>query len=160
MRARYFLAFTALCAVAAACENDPLGPQCEEISSTVARTNGDTVTTTTGLRYLEVRAGTGATVTSCAEVGIHYTVFVNGTAIDSLRVAGEEFPFVAGAQPPEVILGVEEGVLGMRVGGRRRLIIPPSLGYGSTPRIDPRTGAVAIPANSTLVFDVEVVSFD
>jgi peptidylprolyl isomerase len=160
MRARYFLAFAALCAAAAACENDPVGPQCEEISSTVARTNGDTVTTTTGLRYLEVRAGTGATVAACTDVGIHYTLFLNGTAVDSLRTPGQEFPFLPGAQPPEVIRGVEEGVLGMRVGGRRRLIIPPALGYGATAQIDRRTGAVVIPANSTLVFDVEVVSFD
>lgn len=160
MRARYFLAFAALCAVAAACENDPLVPQCEEITSTVARTNGDTVTTASGLRYLEVRAGTGATVAPCADVGIHYTLFVNGAALDSLRTPGREFPFTPGAQPPEVILGVEEGVLGMRVGGRRRLIIPPSLGYGASPQVDPRTGTVVIPANSTLVFDVEVVSFE
>lgn len=156
MRARYFVAFAALCAVAAACENDPIGPQCVEMTSTRASTRGDTVTTASGLRYIDLRAGSGAQAGSCSTVGIHYTVYLNTTALDSLRDPRFTYRFVPGERPFTTIEGVAEGVLGLQVGSVRRLIIPPVLGYGAEARRDPQTGAVVIPANSTLIFDLEV----
>lgn len=160
MRARYFVVFAALCAVAAACENDPIGPRCQEITSTVARTNGDTVTTTTGVRYRELQVGTGAAVQSCQGVSLRYTAMLeNGTVIDSLET-GRAFTFVLGRDGERSIPGFEEGLLGIRVGGQRRLIIPPALGYGAEPQRNPNTGVVVIPANSTLIFDVRVLQVE
>jgi peptidylprolyl isomerase len=156
MRARYFVVFAALCAVAAACENDPIRPACDDITSTVARTNGDTVTTTTGLRYRELQAGSGASLESCRAVSLRYTARLeNGTVIDSLET-GRTLDFVLGREGERFIPGFEEGLVGMRAGGQRRLIVPAALGYGSEPQIDRRTGAVVIPANSTLIFDLQV----
>jgi len=160
MRARYFVVFAAVCAVAAACENDPIGPQCDEITSTVARTNGDTVTTTTGLRYRDVQAGTGPALESCKAVSLRYIARLeNGTVIDSL-VTGRSFSFVLGREGERSIAGFEEGIVGMRAGGERRLIVPPALGYGAQAQTNPNTGAVVIPANSTLLFDVRVLQVE
>ncbi|HEY0036262.1 MAG TPA: FKBP-type peptidyl-prolyl cis-trans isomerase [Longimicrobium sp.] len=156
MRIRHLLALAALCTAAAACDDDLTGATCVERTSTVASTRGDTVTTASGLRYINLTAGDGDLAQSCNNVGIHYTLYVNGTAVDSLRETGYVFNFVPGEQPPVTIEGVAEGVLGMREGGTRRLIIPPALGYGARTVSNPNTGAVIIPPNSTLIFDVEV----
>lgn len=155
MRFRYILGLAAVCATAAACENDPIGPSCVERTSTIASTKGDTVTTTSGLRYINGATGSGTAATSCSTVGIHYTLFVNGVVVDSLRTEGAAYPVTPGENPPTTIEGVAEGVLGLQVGSTRRLIIPPSLGYGSEALVD-RTGRVLIPANSTLIFDLTV----
>lgn len=157
MRVRIFLALAAVCAVVAACENDPVGPTCVNATSTVQSRSGDTVTTVSGLRYIDLRAGTGTAVTPCSSVGIHYTLYLNGMAVDSLRDPNRGFFFTPGARPARTIEGVAEGVLGLNVGSVRRLIIPPALGYGSTDRVDQQTGRVVVPANSTLVFDLEVL---
>lgn len=156
MRARIFLALASLCAVAAACENDPIGPSCVDTTSTVASTRGDTVTTSTGLRYINLKTGAGAAASSCSTVGIHYTVYVNNVALDSLRDPRYAYPVIPGERPQSSIVGLAEGVLGLQVGAVRRLIIPPTLGYGSTDRKDAQ-GRVVVPANSTLVFDLEVL---
>jgi peptidylprolyl isomerase len=156
MRARYFVMFAALCAAAAACENDPIGPECEEITSTRTATRGDTVVTASGLRYLEPRAGTGAALEACKAVSLRYVARLeNGTVIDSLRT-GEALTFVLGREGERFIDGFEEGLIGVRAGGERRLIIPPALGYGAEPQIDRTTGAVVIPGSSTLIFDIRV----
>ncbi|MBD0318885.1 MAG: FKBP-type peptidyl-prolyl cis-trans isomerase [Gemmatimonadetes bacterium] len=158
MRVRIFLALAAVCAAAAACEsNDPIGPDCIDATSTVQGRSGDTVTTVSGLRYIDLRAGTGLAVGPCSSVAIHYTLYLNGAAVDSLRDPRYGFFVTPGERPARTIEGVAEGVLGLRVGSVRRLIIPPALGYGSTDRIDQQTGRVVIPANSTLVFDLEVL---
>lgn len=143
--------------LASACA-DPTGPNrndgCTELFNTRESSRGDTIITTTGLRYIDQVQGTGNTVVSCRRVLVYYRGLL---AADNSEFAPRALlnpPFSPGRN--EVIDGFEQGVIGMRVGGKRRLIIPPSLGYGSTARTNPNTGAVVIPANSTLIFDIEV----
>jgi peptidylprolyl isomerase len=111
------------------------------------------LTTSDGLRYGDIVAGTGATPQRGQNITVQYTGWLaNGTQFDSSRGTGRTpFNFVIGATPPNVIAGWDEGVLSMKVGGKRRLVIPPSLGYGSSAN-------GAIPANSTLIFEVELLS--
>jgi FKBP-type peptidyl-prolyl cis-trans isomerase len=95
----------------------------------------------------DVVVGTGATAAVGDSVTVDYVgTFTNGTQFD----AGT-FPFVLGANPLQAIAGFDQGVTGMRVGGERKLTIPPNLAYGSA-------GYRAIPPNATLLFDVKLVS--
>ncbi|MDP9349230.1 MAG: FKBP-type peptidyl-prolyl cis-trans isomerase [Gemmatimonadota bacterium] len=150
MKSRALLATAALTLALAACNDEPTGPQCEPLELRQGATVGDTLSLTTGLRYIEGRVGTGAAVQYCRAVRLHYTGFLpNGTKFDSSRDRGQPFDFATGFG--QVIPGFEQGVIGMKVGGTRRLIIPPNLGYGSQPQ-------GPIPANSTLIFDIEVVA--
>jgi len=106
--------------------------------------------TADGLYYRDQVMGTGATVTSGQQVAVHYTGWLpDGTQFDSNGPGDTPLTFTVGAG--HVIPGFEEGVSGMKVGGQRQLVIPPSLGYGSQ-------GAGPIPPNSYLVFVVEVVT--
>ena len=94
--------------------------------------------------------GTGATAAVGDTVTVNYIgTLTNGTKFDSSYDAGKPFVFQIGAG--RVIAGWDQGVPGMKIGGKRRLTIPPSLAYGSTAR-------GPIPANSTLLFDVDLVS--
>jgi len=94
--------------------------------------------------------GTGATAAAGDTVTVHYVgTFTNGTAFDSSYSRNQPFVFRVGAG--QVIAGWDQGVPGMKVGGKRRLTIPPSLAYGST-------GAGPIPPNSTLVFEIDLLS--
>jgi FKBP-type peptidyl-prolyl cis-trans isomerase len=106
--------------------------------------------TPSGLRYQEVTPGQGKTATPGHAVSVHYTGWLpNGEKFDSSRDRNEPFGFTLGAG--EVIAGWDEGVAGMRVGGRRKLVIPPDLAYGTA-------GAPPdIPPGATLVFDVELL---
>ena len=98
----------------------------------------------------DVVVGTGATAAAGDLVTVNYVgTLTNGTKFDSSYDRGQPYSFVIGAGA--VIAGWDQGVPGMKVGGKRRLTIPPSLGYGSQAR-------GAIPANSTLVFEIELVS--
>ncbi|HEX2189400.1 MAG TPA: FKBP-type peptidyl-prolyl cis-trans isomerase [Longimicrobiaceae bacterium] len=109
----------------------------------------DMTTTPTGLKWRDDRVGTGAEATRGRTVAVHYTgTLTDGTKFDSSRDRGDPFEFPLGAGM--VIRGWDEGVQGMKVGGRRTLLIAPELGYGARP-VGP------IPANSTLVFDVELL---
>jgi peptidylprolyl isomerase len=110
-------------------------------------------TTADGLQYGDITVGTGATPKKGQNLTVQYTGWLTtGCVFDSSRTAGHSpFSFVIGATPPNVILGWEEGLLTMRVGGKRRLVIPPALGYGAT-------GQGSIPGNATLIFDVELLS--
>jgi FKBP-type peptidyl-prolyl cis-trans isomerase len=106
--------------------------------------------TPSGLRYVDVSKGQGEEAAAGRTVTVHYTGWLpNGKKFDSSRDRNEPFSFTIGAQ--QVIAGWDEGVAGMRVGGRRKLVIPPELGYGAA-------GAPPdIPPNSILVFDVELL---
>ena len=106
--------------------------------------------TASGLRYEDVEVGRGVEATPGRTVLVHYTGWLaSGEKFDSSRDRGEPFSFPLGQG--QVIPGWEEGVAGMRVRGRRKLVIPPALGYGDA-------GAPpAIPPGATLVFDVELL---
>ncbi len=106
--------------------------------------------TSSGLRYQDLVIGQGEEATSGKEVVVHYTGWLaDGSKFDSSVDHGRPFPFKLGTGG--VIPGWDEGVAGMKVGGKRKLVIPPALGYG-------RDGyPPVIPPNATLVFDVELM---
>ena len=160
MRIHNFLAAGALVALLAACNDDPTGVQtpCDSFTNTVAGTQGDTITTTTGIRFIETRAGTGLAAETCRGVRIRYVLFVNGAEIERVPATSPGFIFYPGEH--DVVPGFEQGVLGMKVGGTRRLFIPPALGYGANPVRNPQTNEIVIPANSTLVFDIELLEVE
>ena len=111
---------------------------------------GDMEETGSGLYVLDVREGEGEEARSGHTVVVHYTGWLpNGMKFDSSRDRAEPFTFVLGEG--RVIPGWEEGVTGMKVGGQRRLVIPPHLGYG------PIGAGDVIPPDATLVFDVELL---
>ena len=107
-----------------------------------------------GLKYTDTKTGDGAAATPGNKVSVHYTgwLYNNGTKgakFDSSVDRGQPFQFTLGAH--QVIAGWDEGVAGMKVGGKRTLIIPPELGYGA------RGAGAVIPPNATLMFDVELL---
>jgi peptidylprolyl isomerase len=113
------------------------------------KTTGDGTKTASGLQYWDVKVGTGAQAQKGQKVTVHYTGWLtSGKRFDS-SVGGKPFPFRIGAG--DVIKGWDEGVAGMKVGGKRQLRIPPDLAYGA------RGYPGVIPANATLIFDVQLV---
>jgi FKBP-type peptidyl-prolyl cis-trans isomerase len=107
-----------------------------------------------GLKYTDSKTGDGATATSGNKVSVHYTGWLynngaKGAKFDSSVDRGQPFQFTLGAH--QVIAGWDEGVAGMKVGGKRTLIIPPELGYGA------RGAGGMTPPNATLMFDVELL---
>jgi len=135
---------------------DPLtAPPCTAMPFVQASVSGDTITTTTGLRYIEGAPGTGGALPWCRSVAVHYTGYLlDGTKFDSSRDIGRPLVFTPGLGA--AIDGFEQGVIGMHTCGTRRLIIPPELAYGADPRRN-EAGDIIIPANSTVVFDVQVL---
>jgi FKBP-type peptidyl-prolyl cis-trans isomerase FkpA len=112
-------------------------------------------TTPSGLQYEDTITGSGAEAAKGNHVAVHYTGWlytngVAGTKFDSSKDRGEPFRFSLGGG--QVIRGWDEGVAGMKVGGTRRLVIPPELGYGA------RGAGGVIPPNATLLFEVELIS--
>lgn len=139
----------ALLATFSACSGNTVAPS----NTATADTGLSSITT---LQTTDLVVGTGATATSGRSLSVHYTGWLykasaaenKGTKFDSSLDRGAPFSFTLGGQ---VIAGWNQGIPGMQVGGQRRLIIPPSLGYGAS-------GSGAIPGNATLVFDVQLLA--
>jgi len=109
-----------------------------------------TTTTPSGLIIEDVIVGNGAAAAAGQKVKVHYTGWLtNGTKFDSSKDRNDPFIFPLGAG--NVIKGWDEGVQGMKIGGKRKLTIPPALGYGA------RGAGGVIPPNATLVFEVELL---
>jgi peptidylprolyl isomerase len=123
--------------------------------SAIAQGAGKTVTTPTGLQFIDTVVGTGAAPKAGQICVMHYTGWLSkngakGQKFDSSRDRGRPFEFPIGAG--RVIRGWDEGVSTMKVGGKRTLIIPPGLAYGTTGAGD------AIPPGATLIFEVELLA--
>jgi FKBP-type peptidyl-prolyl cis-trans isomerase FkpA len=128
----------------AACSAPPAATQ-NQTSATAKE-----VTMNDGLKYTDEQVGTGAEATAGKTAIVHYTGWLmDGTKFDSSVDRNQPFSFPLGGG--QVIKGWDEGVQGMKVGGKRTLIIPPTLGYG------PRGAGGVIPPNATLKFQVELL---
>jgi FKBP-type peptidyl-prolyl cis-trans isomerase FkpA len=107
----------------------------------------------TELKIEDTKVGTGATAEAGKTVSVHYTGYLtDGKKFDSSVDRGQPFKFSLGAG--QVIKGWDQGVAGMKVGGKRKLTIPPTLGYGE------RGAGGVIPPNATLIFDVELLNVE
>jgi FKBP-type peptidyl-prolyl cis-trans isomerase len=116
---------------------------------------GKTVELPDGLKYTDVKVGTGEEAKSGFIIAVEYTGWLykngaKGAEFDSSKSAGKPFTFKLGGG--QVIKGWDEGVAGMKIGGQRTLIIPPELAYGA------KGAGGVIPPNATLMFDVELLS--
>jgi FKBP-type peptidyl-prolyl cis-trans isomerase FkpA len=119
-------------------------------TSAPTKVTGDGVKSASGLVYWDIRVGNGNVAKEGSHVRVHYTGWLTtGKKFDSSVDAGKPFDFTIGNG--EVIKGWEEGVAGMKVGGKRQLRIPPALAYGT------QGYPGAIPANATLIFDVQLL---
>lgn len=121
-----------------------------EASMSTATTMATQATTSASLQKEDSIVGTGAEATNGKRVSVHYTgTLTDGTKFDSSKDRNEPFEFTLGEG--RVIAGWEQGVLGMKEGGKRKLTIPPELGYG-------QQAVGPIPPNSTLLFEIELLS--
>ncbi len=141
MKVLYTLALTALGAlvVGLSAERGTGGEKKEKV-----------IMTKSGLKYVDLKEGAGEEAKKGNVVSVHYTGWLkDGKKFDSSRDRGEAFSFELGAG--KVIKGWDEGVAGMKVGGKRKLIIPPELAYGE------RGAGKVIPPNAELTFEVELL---
>ena len=122
-------------------------------TSAPTKVTGDGVKTESGLQYWDIKVGTGAEAKSGDKVKVHYTGwFTSGKKFDSSVDAHQPYSFTLGQG--NVIKGWDEGVAGMKVGGRRQLRIPPQLAYGEDGY------KKIIPPDATLIFDVQLISVE
>jgi peptidylprolyl isomerase len=122
-------------------------------TSAPSKAAGKAITTPTGLKYFDLKAGSGVVPKKGQRVKVHYTGWLtDGKKFDSSVDRGE--PFVFNVGNGQVIKGWDEGVGTMKVGGKRQLHIPPDLGYGA------RGAGGVIPPNATLIFDVELIAVE
>lgn len=138
--------------------NDGDSDGCGEVSAAVKGdpvngppvVDGEIVTTGSCLRYIDTEVGSGAAPEAGDTIVVHYSGYLeDGTKFDSSVDRGQPFVFAIGTR--QVIPGWDEGLATLQVGGKRRLIIPPELGYG------PDGSPPVIPGNATLIFDVELL---
>lgn len=119
------------------------------MDNTIGSTNGQTAQPVTELKIEDEIVGSGAEAVAGKEITVNYLgTLLDGTKFDSSYDRNQPFKFVLGSG--QVIAGWDQGFAGMKVGGKRKLTIPPEMGYGSRP-------AGTIPPNSTLVFEVELL---
>jgi FKBP-type peptidyl-prolyl cis-trans isomerase len=142
-----------LVAAVAVAQTAPAKPKVKVVppsTNAPTRVTGDGVKTDSGLQYWEIRVGNGEVAKEGSHVRVHYTGWLTtGKKFDSSVDRGQPFDFTIGNG--EVIKGWEEGVAGMKVGGKRQLRIPPELGYGADGY------PPDIPANATLIFDIQLL---
>jgi FKBP-type peptidyl-prolyl cis-trans isomerase len=120
------------------------------VASGPTKVTGDPTKTASGLEYWDIKVGTGAVAQTGQQVKVDYTGWLTtGKKFDSSVGTGRPFDFKLGAG--NVIKGWDEGIVGMKVGGKRQLRIPPDLAYGE------KGYPGAIPPNATLIFDVRLV---
>jgi FKBP-type peptidyl-prolyl cis-trans isomerase len=116
-----------------------------------SKVTGDGVKTASGLQYWDIRVGTGVEAKTGSHVKVHYTGWLTtGKKFDSSVDAHTPFDFTIGQG--DVIKGWDEGVTGMKIGGKRQLRIPPELGYGAS-----GTPGGPIPPDATLIFDIQLL---
>ncbi|HEX7980145.1 MAG TPA: FKBP-type peptidyl-prolyl cis-trans isomerase [Gemmatimonadaceae bacterium] len=160
MRSPRLLALLSPLAFTACLSGNETGPiatgpsiDCATLATGLAAADSTLITTASGLKYRDVTVGTGATITAGMRVGINYAgcFTPSGVKFDEVSVTNprDALGFVVGQAA--VIAGFDEGMLGMKVGGRRQLVIPPELAYGAA-------GQNNIPPNATLVFTVDLLA--
>jgi FKBP-type peptidyl-prolyl cis-trans isomerase len=147
------LAFTAcLSGTETTSTNNGTPIDCATLATDLVGQESTLTTTTSGLKLRDPLVGTGAAASSGATVRIHYSgCLTTGIKFDENNDADPRGPLQFIVGDPQVIAGMNEGVVGMKVGGRRQLVIPPALGYGASAN-------GPIPPNSTLVFTVDLVA--
>lgn len=146
-------AMLAAIAVSACTPEAPLAPAQDIATVTFATSLGVTLSamtkTSTGLYYQDTPAGTGVAAVAGNHVTVNYTGYLTSGSSFDTSIGKAPFPFTLGQS--KVIAGWDEGVVGMKVGGTRKLVIPANLGYGAT-------AVGSIPSNSILVFNITLIS--